>query len=68
MEPKKPWFSKTMWLNFLMGIAAGVAVFLPQANELTVWINGHMGEIGIGWSILGMFLRAISKDRISLDE
>ncbi len=66
MENKKPWFSKTMWLNLVCGLLAAVAGFYPHANDFSAWITANMPMIGMGWGVLGMGLRLISKDKISL--
>lgn len=61
MENKKPWFSKTLWLNAIM--AAAALAGLGGVNE---YLQGH-GEVVIGaWSLLNILLRLISKDKISL--
>lgn len=68
MEPKKPWQSKTLLLNGVFGVLAGVALFLPQAAALADQIKSHGVEIGLVWSVLNIVLRAITKERISLTD
>lgn len=68
MENKKPWQSKTMVVNAVLGVLSAVALFMPGAEALAGWINGHAAEIGMGWSVLNIVLRAVTKDKIGLDE
>lgn len=66
MEGKKPWQSKTIIVNAVLGLMAALAVFMPGASEVSAWIGAHGGEIAVGWSILNVLLRLITKDKISL--
>jgi hypothetical protein len=66
MESKKPWQSKTVVVNGIMGLLSFVAIFLPGAEGLKSLINGHPGEIIMAWSVIGIALRMISKDKIAL--
>lgn len=59
---KKPWQSKTIVLNFLM--AAGALFYAPMAE----WIAGNPGAVASAWAVLGILLRLVSKDKISLSE
>lgn len=68
METKKPWQSKTVVLNAVVGLLAAVAAFVPAAAGAQAWIGAHAVEIGMGWSILNVVLRAVTKDKISLSE
>jgi hypothetical protein len=67
-DTKVAWLSKTMWLNLIGGLAAAVSAFWPQANALTVFISTNLPMIGMGWGILGMIIRAITKDKIVLSD
>jgi hypothetical protein len=60
-ENKKPWLSKTLWLNALMAAAA----FIPPAKD---WMASHMDLVLMGFSALNMALRLVSKDKISLQD
>lgn len=63
MEPtKKPWQSKTLVVNFLM--AAGVLLYPPMSG----WISAHPTEVASAWAVLGILLRLVTKDRVSLSE
>lgn len=66
MNTKKPWESKTILLNAILGILAALAAFFPAANVVTSFINAHMAQIGMVWGIVGMILRTITKDEIVL--
>lgn len=67
-DSKKPWLSKTLWLNFIGGIASAVAVFYPNANVVTQFIASNAVAIGTVWSVLNMILRVVTKDAISLQD
>lgn len=62
VETKKPWLSKTLWLNLIMAISAlffpVVADFIKQHAELTL----------VFWSVINGVLRLVSKDKISLND
>lgn len=66
MDTKKPWQSKTLVLNAILGVAAAAALFVPAASGVKVLLEGHVSEIALVWSILNMILRTISKDKIQL--
>ena len=66
MDSKKPWQSKTMVLNALLGLASAVALFWPAANVVPQFVQAHGAEVGMVWALLGIVLRAVTKDRISL--
>lgn len=66
MDTKKPWQSKTIVLNFIFTALSTAALFFPQANFVTQFLNAHMVEIGMAWGMLGMLLRFITKDQIQL--
>jgi len=51
--------SKTLWVNLLMAIAA----FFPSVN---VWIGAHPDVFALGFSVINMILRMISKDKLEL--
>lgn len=63
MEPvKKPWQSKTIVLNFLM--AASALAYPPVAE----WISANPVAVASGWAVLGILVRLITRDRVSLGE
>lgn len=59
LETKKPWQSKTVWMNFLIALAA----FFPTAQE---WIAGNPEAFAGIVTVLNMGLRFASKDKVSL--
>lgn len=66
METKKPWQSRTLVLNALMGVIAAVALFVPGASVVSDFLKGHEGEAVMVWSLLNVVLRAVTKDKIAL--
>lgn len=68
METKKPWLSRTILVNALGLVVQGVALMWPQANIVTQFITGHSGELLLGWNVLGIALRLITKGSIVLTE
>lgn len=57
----KPWFSRTLWINLLV---AGSA-FIPTVGD---FVKAHPDWVIMGFSMLNMGLRLITKDKISLGE
>lgn len=68
METKKPWHSKTVVLNGIMGLLSAAALFVPGAESVGQWLNGHAAEVGMAWGILNIVLRAVTKDKVSLSD
>jgi len=66
METKKPWQSKTLVVNAVLGVIAFIALFFPGAEAAHTFINAHGSEIGMLWALLNIVLRAITKDKIGL--
>lgn len=62
MEAKKPWQSKTIVVNFLL--AAG-ALLYPPAQE---WISQNPVVVSSAWALLGIVLRLVTNQRVSLGE
>ena len=62
METKKPYLSKTLWINALIAIGA---IAYPPASE---YIAGHADLVLTVMAALNMVLRLVSKDKISLGE
>lgn len=58
---KYPWLSKTLWFNVIVGIAA----FFPPVQA---FVQGHSEMIMMGFGLINMFLRLITKDAISLQD
>lgn len=68
METKSPLQSKTMVINGVFGLIAFIALFFPGAESVHAFIDSHAVQIGMGWSMLNLVLRAVTKDKISLVE
>lgn len=59
-ETTKPWYlSKTLWMQVL----AIVALIVPASAK---FIQEYFAEAGIGWALINMILRLISKDQIEI--
>ncbi len=67
-EVTKPWQSKTVVINAVLGVLAAVAAFVPAASGVQAFISSHAAEIGVGWSILNIVLRAVTRNKIGLGE
>lgn len=63
---KKPWLSKTIWLNFVGGIAGSIALFWAPAGAVAKFLTDNAAVIAIVWSGLGLGLRLVTKDKVSL--
>lgn len=59
LETKKPWQSKTVWMNLIVAVAA----FFPTAQE---WIASNPEAFAGIITVLNMGLRLASKDKVSL--
>ncbi len=66
MNAIKPWQSKTILLNALMGVCAALVVFVPGLGHVSAWVQGHADMIGMVWAGLNVVLRFVTKDKISL--
>jgi hypothetical protein len=68
MENKKPWQSKTILVNGVLGLAAFICLFWEGAAVVKPWVEANAMSIGMFWSVANIVLRAISKDKIGLEE
>lgn len=68
MEPttKPAWQSKTMLLNGVAGLILFVTLFYPPAQVVTDFIAKYPGEVGLVWTVVGMALRWVTKDKVVL--
>lgn len=64
----KPWKSRTIWINSIIGVCSGLSLFFPQLLSVPAFIQANVAGIAVGWSVLNIVLRAISKNAISLEE
>lgn len=60
---KKPWLSKTLWVNLLLAVAA----LLPNDNLQTFLITNQTYVL-VGFSVINAILRVITKDAVSLTD
>lgn len=65
---KKPWQSRTMLLNGIAGLLAFISLFAPGGEVVKQFLGDHSAEIAMVWSLLNIFLRAITKDKIVLSD
>lgn len=65
---KKPWQSKTLVVNAVMGLLAFVALFWPGADGIRQFIDTNAEGIAMVWAVANMALRFITKDRVGLSE
>jgi hypothetical protein len=64
MEPTKPFYaSKTFYVNVLAMVALVVGSKMPAVSD---FIKNYFAELGSGWALVNIVLRAISKDKLSL--
>lgn len=67
-DTKKPYESKTIIINAIIGLSMALSAFIPQLSGVKSFIETNAVMIGTVWSILGIALRAISKDKIVLTD
>lgn len=67
-ESKKPWESKTVWLNFVGGMIGALVLFFPHVQMIQEWITGNLPIISMVWGVLGIIIRAVTKGAITLQE
>ena len=65
---KKPYLSKTIIINSIMGLSMALVPFIPAMAGVKTFIESNAIMIGTAWSVLNIVLRAISKDKISLTD
>ena len=63
---KRPWLSKTIWLNFAFGVVGAVALFFPGLGSVSAWLTANAALITVVWSGANLVLRLITKDKIQL--
>lgn len=65
----KPWyFSKTIWVNMVVGVLSALSAAFPHFNFLTGLISSNMVLISTVWMGLGVVLRLVTKDQIQLGD
>lgn len=68
MESKKPWTSRTIVINAVMGILASVALFVPQAKSAADFLTAHSEGVILAWSVLNIVLRTVTSGKVSLTD
>jgi hypothetical protein len=59
---KKPWLSKTLWLNAIVALGA---LFAPGVSE---YIAAQPDVVVGVFAVVNMILRIVSKDKLSIGE
>jgi len=59
--PKKPWMSKTIWVNLLMAILAMIAIWVPAVKTI---VTEEM--VVMLFAFINMILRLVTKDEMVL--
>lgn len=59
---KKPYLSKTLWVNLLLAVTA---LALPSAQA---WMSKNPETVAMVFSGLNMVLRLVTKEKLSLGE
>jgi hypothetical protein len=67
-ETKKPYESKTILINTVIGLSMALSAFIPALSGVKTFIESNAILIGSIWSVLGIALRTISKDKIVLTD
>lgn len=67
MDSKKPWESKTIVVNCIVGLIAALAPFFPGGPAALDFAKAHLVEFGVIWSIANVALRAFGSN-IALGE
>lgn len=65
---KKPWTSKTVIINAIMGLIATVSIFFPAASGIGEFITNHATTIGVIWSVINVAVRFITHDKVQLTD
>lgn len=65
---KKPYESKTIVVNGILGVLVALAPFLPFAEGASQWITSHGSIVGGFWAVMAIALRFITKDAIVLKD
>lgn len=60
MEPKKPWLSKTLWMNF---VGAALVLFWPEAGDA---VASHPEVVMAVWAALNIALRFLTKGAVQI--
>lgn len=60
MPDKKPWQSKTLWMNF---VGAALVLFWPAAGDV---VAQNPEVVAVVWAALNMVLRFITKGTVQI--
>lgn len=62
MPSKKPYLSKTLWLNFIVAL---LALASPAARDFVV---GNPQFVIVGFALINMVLRLVTNNAIQLED
>tara|TARA_R110000868_G_scaffold117454_1_gene311932 strand:+ start:173 stop:376 length:204 start_codon:yes stop_codon:yes gene_type:complete len=65
MESKSLFLSKTVWVNAIVA-AVGIVSSFGLVPSVGVWVASHADVIMSGLGVVGIILRAVTKDKIIL--
>lgn len=69
MQTQKPWYlSKTVLVNMIGGLCVALSAAIPALASVNAFLVANASMIAMGWSVLNVALRFITKDKISLGE
>lgn len=68
MDSKKPWQSKTIIVNSLIGVCLALSPFIPSLSVVSEFIKQNVVSVGVVWSVLSILLRSVSKGQIQLGD
>lgn len=63
MDSKKWYLSKTIWFGIISGIAAALVPAIPGA---ATFVSSNISYLGIGWSVIAIVVRVVTKGSIVL--
>ena len=58
---KRPWQSKTLWANLVLGLASFASAWFPAIGNFV-----SPSSVGVVMGMVNMVLRMVTKDRIEM--
>ena len=59
--PKKPWMSKTIWVNMILAMVAIISAWVPQVGTIV-----SPETVAMVMAMINMILRLVTKDALVL--
>lgn len=66
MASKNLLVSKTFWFTLVTGLLAALVPALPALSPIKDWFTGNSVLLGSIWTVAGVALRLVTKDKVSL--